>query len=216
MSDDESAGRTYTLLPANPITDQLHAQAVEDLASLLAAARYLVRQARCADVPPSAVLGTLAVDYIDQGEAMPRERLGTLLALAVLRLVGEPAPQDAQALVEDAAAAIAQARNVDPTDTVAMAWAALPVIAGGLAARAQHLGQAITHDWLAHCGFQPDQIAAAEVPPDHTDCDYINGWQCEDEHGVHRHPASVAADQAAELILFVLGSPRLADLAGAR
>jgi hypothetical protein len=63
----------------------------------------------------------------------------------------------------------------------------------------------ITHAWMAHLGFEPDQIAAAEAQ-EHADVCEFKGqfWECHDEDGGSHHPVRDEMDNAAAMVMFVL------------
>jgi hypothetical protein len=63
----------------------------------------------------------------------------------------------------------------------------------------------ITHAWMAHLGYEPGQIAAAETQ-EHADLCEFNGqfWECHDEDGGSHHPVRDEMDNAAAMVMFVL------------
>lgn len=65
--------------------------------------------------------------------------------------------------------------------------------------------RAITHAWMAHLGYTPEQIAEGEADRDHSQCDFTaDGWFCLDENERDRHPIHREMDTAAEMVLFVV------------
>lgn len=76
------------------------------------------------------------------------------------------------------------------------------------------IARMIVHDWLAHLGYEPEQIAATDEPRQHTDeCESTeHGWECFDEDLRPFHPAHDEADDMAELVMFVLEHETLAAL----
>jgi hypothetical protein len=72
----------------------------------------------------------------------------------------------------------------------------------------------IVDDWLAHLGYEPDEIAEANTELDHSECEITeHGWDCTDGDGDYRHHAvHVEADAAAELVMFTLQHHALAGL----
>jgi hypothetical protein len=63
----------------------------------------------------------------------------------------------------------------------------------------------ITHAWMAHLGYEPGQIAAAETQEHAGLCEF-NGefWECDDGNGVSHHPVRDEMDNAAAMVMFVL------------
>lgn len=70
-------------------------------------------------------------------------------------------------------------------------------------------GRAIVHDWMLHLGYTPEEIAAADDGPDHSECqrDGAGVWYCGYEDGQNRHPVHHEMGQVAELVMFTLEHP---------
>lgn len=65
--------------------------------------------------------------------------------------------------------------------------------------------RSITHAWMAHLGYTPEEITAAEADPDHSACDFTaDGWFCLDEDERDRHPVHREMGEVAELVMFTL------------
>jgi hypothetical protein len=81
--------RTYEVDPGDPHNDQLAALTAVDLTKQLENVQHVLDQAEESDAPLSAVLAVIAQSLIDQDGEMPRDRLASLLALALVRLAAE-------------------------------------------------------------------------------------------------------------------------------
>lgn len=76
----------------------------------------------------------------------------------------------------------------------------------------ERIAREITHGWMAHLGYTPEEIAAADGERDHTLCDLTSeGWFCLDEDEQTHHPLHEVADETAELVMFVLEHPALKE-----
>ena len=65
--------------------------------------------------------------------------------------------------------------------------------------------QRITRAWMAHLGYEPEEIAEAEVDEPHAQCDWQGEfWMCHDEDGKSLHPAFDELDNTAALVMFTL------------
>jgi hypothetical protein len=77
------------------------------------------------------------------------------------------------------------------------------------------LARRLVRERLAHYGYTPEQIDAAEIVTDHykagCSMDGAYGWICEDENGKPTHPESDEYDRAAEWVMWVLEALRLTE-----
>lgn len=78
--------RLYNVNPDDPFKEQLYRGASDDLWQHIATANEVLRQAQDQDAPISSSLVALTQHFIDDEEGMPRERLASMLALALLRI----------------------------------------------------------------------------------------------------------------------------------
>ncbi|HEY6020534.1 MAG TPA: hypothetical protein VIY48_11795 [Candidatus Paceibacterota bacterium] len=76
---------TIEVDPGDPHNDQMLAQTSEDLTQHLEIVRHVLDQAEEKDAPLSAVVAVVATSMIEN-EKMPRERLASLLALALVQI----------------------------------------------------------------------------------------------------------------------------------
>ena len=77
----------YDIDPGDPYNDQMLAQAREDIRNQLdTTVHHLLNQIEAANAPLSSGLAALAVHWIGDEELMPRNRLASLLALALVML----------------------------------------------------------------------------------------------------------------------------------
>lgn len=87
----------YEVDPSDPHNDQMAAAARDDLAQHVESARKTLTQA-----PRTAAITAIAVTLIDGTEAFPRERLASLLAVALVQLAEKPTPREGSWLVAHA------------------------------------------------------------------------------------------------------------------
>lgn len=74
--------------------------------------------------------------------------------------------------------------------------------------------QVITRDYMAHLGYEPEQIAAAEAQEHAAECEFQGEWWlCHDEYDNSRHPVRDEMDGVAELVMFAVEHPTLAAAA---
>lgn len=71
--------------PGDPHNDQMLEQTKEDLNRHMKIVREVLDQAEEQDAPLSACIAVLASHWIREEEIMPRERLASLLALALIQ-----------------------------------------------------------------------------------------------------------------------------------
>lgn len=90
VGEEEGVGkqpRFYSVDPGNPINDQMLAMTKEDIRQILDTTIYrLLDQKEAVEAPLSSAMAVLALEYIHSEEYMPRDRMASLLALALITL----------------------------------------------------------------------------------------------------------------------------------
>lgn len=70
----------------------------------------------------------------------------------------------------------------------------------------------IAHQWLAHLGYSPEQIAIGESAIDHSNCESVdNGWDCIDEYGHSWHYLNDVVYREIDTVLTILEFAGLAS-----
>lgn len=79
--------RFYHVDPGNPINDQMLARTKEDMRGILdATISKLLDYKESAGAPLASAMAVLATDYMTNEEYMPRDRMASLLSLALITI----------------------------------------------------------------------------------------------------------------------------------
>lgn len=108
--------------PGDPRNDQMLAMTAEDLSSHMENVRYVLDQAEDHDAPLSAIVGAIATNWIEAKDRMSRERLASLLALALVKLQAHKIQDEAVELNEFIRKLTGHPRGNKPSFDDALNW----------------------------------------------------------------------------------------------
>lgn len=108
--------------PGDPRNDQMLAMTAEDLSSHMENIRYVLSQAENYDAPLSAIVAAIATNWIEAKDRMSRERLASLLALALVRLQAQAIQEEAGELTEFIRKMTGQSAKNKPSFDDAVNW----------------------------------------------------------------------------------------------